>query len=148
MKYLILALFAVASSGSVAQDHESGVAEISEKLASIAYIDTEDNGDLQSPINIISSQAVPGHHQVVVHYQPSGQRIANLGHTVEVFYDEGSSLEFDGQNYQLQQIHFHTPSEHLIDGITYPMEMHMVHTLEGNNARHIQNLHARQVESN
>ena len=26
-------------------------------------------------------------------------------------------------------MHFHTPSEHLIDGITYPMEMHMVTTL-------------------
>jgi carbonic anhydrase len=27
-------------------------------------------------------------------------------------------------------MHFHTPSEHLIDGITYPMEMHVVNTLK------------------
>ena len=32
---------------------------------------------------------------------------------------------------QFKQIHFHTPSEHLIDGITYPMEMHVVNTLVG-----------------
>ena len=32
---------------------------------------------------------------------------------------------------QFRQIHFHTPAEHLIDGITYPMEMHVVNTLVG-----------------
>ena len=27
-------------------------------------------------------------------------------------------------------MHFHTPSEHLIDGVTYPMEIHVVNTLK------------------
>ncbi len=27
-------------------------------------------------------------------------------------------------------MHFHTPSEHLIDGITYPMELHIVNTMQ------------------
>jgi carbonic anhydrase len=26
----------------------------------------------------------------------------------------------------LQQLHFHTPSEHVVAGVVYPMEMHMV----------------------
>jgi hypothetical protein len=32
--------------------------------------------------------------------------------------------------WKLQQFHFHTHSEHEINGATYPMEMHIVHTLE------------------
>jgi hypothetical protein len=32
--------------------------------------------------------------------------------------------------YQLKQFHFHTPSEHQIDGITYPMEGHIVNMIE------------------
>jgi carbonic anhydrase len=34
-------------------------------------------------------------------------------------------------------LHFHTPSEHLVDGITYPMEMHMVHTLQDDPRRYL-----------
>ena len=29
----------------------------------------------------------------------------------------------------LNQFHFHTPSEHTINGVHYPLEMHMVHKL-------------------
>jgi len=31
------------------------------------------------------------------------------------------------QEYELLQFHFHTPAEHLIDGIQYPLELHLVH---------------------
>jgi carbonic anhydrase len=81
----------------------------------------------QSPINIVSSRAVPGHHSVAFHYRTSKEHIQNLGHTVKVTYDAGSSVDFDGKQYDLAQFHFHTPSEHLLDGVTYPMEMHLVH---------------------
>lgn len=47
---------------------------------------------------------------------------------MEIEYDSGSSLSFDGVNYECKQFHFHTPAEHLIDGITYPMEIHLVHS--------------------
>lgn len=36
-------------------------------------------------------------------------------------------LEVDGVTYELKQFHFHTPSEHRIDGEAFPMEMHLVH---------------------
>jgi hypothetical protein len=29
----------------------------------------------------------------------------------------------------LNQFHFHSPSEHTINGVHYPLEMHMVHKL-------------------
>lgn len=95
------------------------------------YLDGESRGLSQSPINIVSSRTVAGHHNVHLHYKTSREHVANLGHTVKVSVDPGSSLEFDGREYDLAQFHFHTPSEHLIDGMTYPMEMHIVHTLRG-----------------
>jgi carbonic anhydrase len=53
----------------------------------------------------------------------------NLGHTVQVDFKDGSTCISNGKNYTSKQFHFHTPSEHLIDGITYPMEMHIVSTI-------------------
>jgi carbonic anhydrase len=32
-----------------------------------------------------------------------------------------------GKRYRLSQFHFHTPSEHLLDGEAFPMELHLVH---------------------
>lgn len=86
-----------------------------------------DHGILQSPINIVTKNVKSGQHEIHVHYTASKERVTNLGHTVQVNYDEGSSVEYDGNSFLFKQFHFHTPSEHHIDGITYPLEMHMVH---------------------
>ena len=48
-------------------------------------------------------------------------------HTIQVNVDEGSSLTFENKVYMLNQFHFHTPSEHTLDGSNLPMEMHFVH---------------------
>jgi carbonic anhydrase len=85
----------------------------------------------QSPINIVTSRALPSRHKIKFHYQSSKEHVDNLGHTVKVTYDSGSSLDYDGRRYDLVQFHFHTPSEHLLDGVTYPMEMHLVHAEHG-----------------
>ena len=37
------------------------------------------------------------------------------------------ALSVDGKSFDLLQFHFHTPSEHYIDGAPYPMEVHFVH---------------------
>jgi len=37
-------------------------------------------------------------------------------------------VSYEGINYDFKQMHFHTPSEHLVDGMTFPMEMHIVST--------------------
>lgn len=42
-------------------------------------------------------------------------------------YDPGSAVEFDGRQYALEQLHFHTPSEHLIAHRRFPVELHLVH---------------------
>lgn len=87
-----------------------------------------ENCPMQSPVNIVSSHSGTGTHQVIVHYKTSKEHVANLGHTVEVDYDSGSYITYDGLNYDFKQFHFHTPSEHTLDDTHYPLEMHIVHT--------------------
>lgn len=81
----------------------------------------------QSPINIITKDVTEGQHQIDPTYRKSHEHIVHRENTIEVVYDEGSFLTFDSIQYSFKQFHFHTPSEHLIDGVTYPMEMHLVH---------------------
>ncbi|TLS27736.1 hypothetical protein PpBr36_01208 [Pyricularia pennisetigena] len=49
----------------------------------------------------------------------------NLGTTVEVIA-KGGKMTVAGVSYDLQQFHFHLPSEHLDNGTSMAMEMHMV----------------------
>jgi len=90
-----------------------------------------DHGLVQSPVNILSGRAEGGHHEIAInlhHAEPN--YLENKGHTVQLDFQPGSSITFDGDEYQLKQFHFHTPSEHQIDGITYPMEGHIVNMIE------------------
>ena len=92
-------------------------------------------GKNQSPIDIAGapSATMPA---ITTSYQPAELRIVhhehqadvvNNGHTVQVNYPRGSSLTADGQTFDLLQYHFHSPSEHTLEGKHFPMEMHLVH---------------------
>lgn len=54
-----------------------------------------------------------------------GTEFENLGTTVEVIA-KGGTMSVGGVTYTLQQFHFHLPSEHLDNGTSMAMEMHMV----------------------
>ncbi len=84
------------------------------------------SGREQSPINITSGK-LKDLQNIRFYYKPSKLNILNNGHTIQVDYDKGSSIRIDGERYDLLQFHFHTPSEHTIDGSLYPMELHLVH---------------------
>lgn len=88
-----------------------------------------DHGFEQSPINISSTQSETGKHSIVLHYNDEVNKIENLGHTVQLDFEEGSTITQDDTTFNFKQCHFHTPSEHLIDGLTFPMEMHIVNLL-------------------
>ncbi len=88
-----------------------------------------DYGFEQSPINIVSANNKEGKHKVTMHYQDKINKIENLGHTVQLDFEEGSTITQDDTTFVFKQCHFHTPSEHLIDGLTYPMEMHIVNIM-------------------
>lgn len=89
-------------------------------------------GRTQSPINIVT---VVGTNvgDIAFDYHDSALNILNNGHTVQVNYDAGSSIMYNGTQYDLVQFHFHHPSEHTINGVASPMEVHFVHrSAEGN----------------
>lgn len=93
------------------------------------------DGKAQSPINIVKTDAKGG-AAWKLDYKTTSLRIAHNehmddiidnGHTIQVTVDEGSTFSFGDKTYSLKQFHFHTPSEHTVDGKNMPMEMHMVH---------------------
>lgn len=90
-----------------------------------------DDGMAQSPINIISDSALTDSSQFSsIRFNAGVTAIENLGHTIQLDFKDGSTTATDGKIYFLKQFHFHTPSEHMIDGMTFPMEMHMVNVLK------------------
>lgn len=94
-----------------------------------------DHGFEQSPINIISSKSKEGKHKITLRYKDEINKIENLGHTVQLDFQEGSTITVDDTTFVFKQCHFHTPSEHLIDGQTFPAEMHIVNLLPNNDKK-------------
>lgn len=84
-------------------------------------------GSQQSPINIHAPQQPGSQENIAFHYRPTDIHVANNGHTVQVDYKSRSVLHVGDRVYYLRQFHFHLPSEHEIEGIRYPMELHLVH---------------------
>ncbi len=85
------------------------------------------NGHSQSPVNITAYQNDIALEEPEFNYQASSIDLINTGETVKFNYSSGSELDWGGNTYELLQFHFHTRSEHLIDGEPYAMEIHLVH---------------------
>lgn len=83
-------------------------------------------GKEQSPIDIPASAPI-NPADISFNYKPTAVTILNNGHTIQVNYDAGSSIEVDGITYNLLQFHFHALSEHTVKGEPADMEMHLVH---------------------
>ncbi|KAH0953080.1 hypothetical protein HN011_002488 [Eciton burchellii] len=105
-------------------------------------------GKLQSPVAISTSKAIPlpfpalemiGYHD----FLPTSQILVNNGQTVKLIMNKngkhkrlpyifGAMLKQD-QQYEIEQLHFHwgiknnRGAEHMLNGVRYPMEMHIVH---------------------
>jgi carbonic anhydrase len=83
-------------------------------------------GTRQSPIDIRDGIKV-NLDAVQFDYKPSGFRVIDNGHTVQVNVSQGNSIEVMGRRYELVQFHFHRPSEERIDGRQFDMVAHLVH---------------------
>ena len=86
----------------------------------------------QSPIDIVATVAAEL-EPLDFDYRTGSIDIVNNGHTLQVNAAPGSWLHTRGEAYELQQMHFHSPSEHRIDGEAFPLEAHFVHTDERGN---------------
>nr|XP_004656973.1 carbonic anhydrase 2 [Jaculus jaculus] len=99
------------------------------------------NGERQSPVNIDTRAA---HHDPTLkplninYEQAASRRILNNGHSFNVEFDdsEDKAVLKDGplkETYRLIQFHFHwgssddQGSEHTVDKVKYPAELHLVH---------------------
>lgn len=86
-------------------------------------------GAMQSPIDLAAANAGAA-VTVEIAYKPVPLQILHNGHTVQFNVENGSAITLHGTRYTLLQVHFHTPSEHLTGGATYPLEAHFVHMSE------------------
>jgi carbonic anhydrase len=83
-------------------------------------------GRLQSPIDIRGAKTADL-TPIKFDYKPSVLKIIDNGHTVQINYASGSSIEVSGVRYELLQFHFHLPSEEKVEGKSHAMVAHLVH---------------------
>ena len=86
-------------------------------------------GTHQSPI-ALSKQQAKAHdplRPLEFSWTESTGELVDTGHSYQVNLPPGNTTKYGGVVYEMQQFHFHTPSEHTIDGNHAPMEVHFVH---------------------
>lgn len=82
-------------------------------------------GKEQSPVDIPATAPVNA-TGLKLDYKPSALNIANNGHSIQVNYDPGSTMQAGDAAYTLSQFHLHSLSEHTLAGNHTPMELHLV----------------------
>jgi carbonic anhydrase len=83
-------------------------------------------GKRQSPIDI--RDGIPVQLDAIqFDYRPSGFRVIDNGHTVQVNVEPGNGITVQGRRYELLQFHFHRPSEERINGKQFELVAHLVH---------------------
>ncbi len=97
-------------------------------------------GQHQSPVNIIDIQTTSGNileriSDIQFEEKTTIKSITNNGHTIQYnFNGDLNIIEYKNKQYKMKQFHFHSPSEHTINGVRYPLEIHMVHHSEETNS--------------
>jgi carbonic anhydrase len=112
------------------------------------------SGKRQSPIDIKTEHEFESHEhrnticvrsgeessrpfRINYHYRPAlNLSMVNNGYSLQVagdfgFVTIGGCNPCDGQEYDVKQFHFHSPSEHTINNKSYAMELHIVHQKKG-----------------
>jgi carbonic anhydrase len=89
-------------------------------------------GANQSPVDLVAhiNADLP---QLDFDYKKPGVKEIHTGHAIQEQVNPGNYVTFMDQRYELEQFHFHSPSEHTITGQSFPMEVHLVHQDEANN---------------
>ena len=89
------------------------------------------DGLMQSPVDIETIKVVEDEDlkPLDIHYKPETKmsKVTNNGHSIQYNFEEGDYVTIGDARYNLKQIHFHESSEHTINGVRFPMAIHLVH---------------------
>ncbi|XP_051204924.1 alpha carbonic anhydrase 7 [Lolium perenne] len=87
-------------------------------------------GSMQSPIDLASPRVSLVRHLGYLNhsYRPAQASIINRGHDIMLnFEGDAGSVTINGTVYYLKQLHWHSPTEHSVNGRRYDLELHMLH---------------------
>ncbi len=99
-------------------------ASLSEEYAPCA------DGEQQSPVDITGYEKGDA-GPISFSYGSDATDVRNDGKFVHVDYAPGNTLSIGQRTFELATAHLHSPSEHLIDGVSFAAELHLVHADAG-----------------
>lgn len=87
------------------------------------------DGLYQSPVDILTTTIDNALPPLDIQYgnETLINNVTNNGHTIQFNFAPGDYMVYNGEEYLLKQIHFHESSEHTIEGVRFPIELHLVH---------------------
>lgn len=136
MKYaLATAALALAASGvAVAQTKEwsFGDGTAAERWSEVdAAYAACDAGHMQSPIDLVDPDA-RATVELETHFGTAAGKLSLGKQKVQIDFDPGQDkgMKSGDTQYDLLQVHFHTPAEHAFDGERHPLVAHFVHATE------------------
>ncbi|XP_075507297.1 alpha carbonic anhydrase 7-like [Primulina tabacum] len=78
------------------------------------------NGDLQSPIDLYDERVVQISQPENMNFKASNATFKNRGHDIQIkWIGDAGSIFINDTVYRLRYAHWHSPSEHTINGIRY-----------------------------
>ncbi|WP_295543396.1 carbonic anhydrase family protein [uncultured Thiohalocapsa sp.] len=84
--------------------------------------------DTQSPVALTESMAVVAACEPLrFRYRSSPLYVTNDGRALRLGYDRGSHLLVAGLSYELVELRFHAPAEHVINGSRADAELQLIH---------------------
>ena len=86
-------------------------------------------GKRQSPVDL-KGKIYTAASNLEYFYLPSAGSVVNNGHTFVYSPSGANYITVEKKRYDLVEVKFHAPAEHLMNGFTYPLEVQMVHRAE------------------
>ncbi|XP_039803984.1 alpha carbonic anhydrase 7-like [Panicum virgatum] len=129
---LAVALSADGGSGPVLYGYASGSATGPENWGKLSpEYRVCGQGKQQSPIDIVTRQAIPNPNLDTLErtYAASHGTLVNDGHDISLKFDGAKvgAITIAGKVYNFDKLHWHSPSDHTINGQRFPLELHLVH---------------------